>query len=171
MLVTLILRLRLLRLRLHVRTLVNMGTFFHLISVTKSFISVCWILLLKRALSRTYFIHSSFLSSNRTIRVGTLVSNWAFFTDNVVCFTFILFLIRRSLGQNSSSFRLLLQYLLSSNQRLSLLSRFIFIIKPTTFILYPRFFFLNLIFFDALHAIIFNLYCTFIIHNEIIKFS
>lgn len=115
------------------------GYFFHLISVTKSFISVCWILLLKRALSRTYFIHSSFLSSNRTIRVGTLVSNWAFFTDNVVCFTFILFLIRRSLGQNSSSFRLLLQYLLSSNQRLSLLSRFIFIIKPTTFILYPRF--------------------------------
>lgn len=107
------------------------GYFFHLISVTKSFISVCWILLLKRALSRTYFIHSSFLSSNRTIR--------AFFIDKFVCFTFILFLIRRSLGQNSSSFRLLLQYLLSSNQRLSLLSRFIFIIKPTTFILYPRF--------------------------------
>lgn len=123
------------------------------------------ILLLKRALSRTYFIHSSFLSSNRTIR--------AFFIDKFVCFTFILFLIRRSLGQNSSSFRLLLQYLLSSNQRLSLLSRFIFIIKPTTFILYPRFvcfFFLNLIFFYALHAIIFNLYCNFIIHNEIIKF-
>lgn len=135
------------------------------------------ILLLKRALSRTYFIHSSFLSSNRTIRVGTLVSNWAFFTDNVVCFTFILFLIRRSLGQNSSSFRLLLQYLLSSNQRLSLLSRFILssnqrhlsYIHGVFFVF--LFFFLNLIFFDALHAIIFNLYCTFIIHNEIIKFS